>query len=471
MTLSRPNRLSDLLRSEDPSPEEVAPETPPGSPAVRPAVPPEDKGLDDSLRQILEEPRTIEATGLSEALLSDLTLKTLYFGGSMLGGRIAQALRLYFGGVVEPVLRGLKADHLVEVTGGSTLTPASYHYTITNKGSERARELLERNRYVGPCPVSLEQYTEVVNAQAKIRPWVTDEDVREALKGLILPEDVIENIGPAINVHEAIFVYGPPGNGKSSIAKAIGNGLLPGNVMVPYAIHEDGQIIKVFDPTTHQPLGSEAAQLAEANHLDKRWVRCKPPIVITGGELTLSDLNLVWSDTSRFYEAPFQLKANCGMLVIDDFGRQQMTPAELLNRWIVPLEEKLDYLTFYTGKKFSVPFELLIVFSTNLDPKSLVDEAFLRRISHKLGIYDPSEAHYRQIFTMASEARGIEFDEDAYAYLMQKYYTDMDRPLRACHPRDLIKQMAMIAKYRGKPLIMSKELVDQAARTYFADFL
>lgn len=471
MTLSRPNRLSHLLRSEDPTQEEVAPGTPSGSQTVQPAVSPQSDELDDSLRQILEEPRTIEATGLSEALLSDLTLKTLYFGGSMLGARIAQALRLYFGGVVEPVLRALKADHLVEVTGGSTLTPASYHYTITNKGSERARELLERNRYVGPCPVSLEQYTDVVNAQAKIRPWVTDEDVREALKGLILPEDVIENIGPAINVHEAIFVYGPPGNGKSSIAKAIGNGLLPGNVMVPYAIHEDGQIIKVFDPTTHQAMGGEAAQLAEANHLDKRWVRCKPPIVITGGELTLADLNLVWSDTSRFYEAPFQLKANCGMLVIDDFGRQQMTPAELLNRWIVPLEEKLDYLTFYTGKKFSVPFELLIVFSTNLDPKSLVDEAFLRRISHKLGIYDPSEAQYHQIFTMASEARGLAFDEDAYAYLMQKYYGDMKRPLRACHPRDLIKQMAMIAKYRSKPLTMTKELVDQAARTYFADFL
>lgn len=468
---SRPNRLSDLLRSEDSNRDEKTPEPSSESPDGPPAGPATDSPLDNSLRQILEEPRTMEDTGLPQGFLSDLTLKMLYFGGAMLGARIAQSLRLYFNGVVEPVLRGLKAEHLVEVTGGSALSPASYHYTITNKGSERVRDLLERNRYVGPCPVSLEQYIKVVKAQAQIRPWVTDEEVRQALKGLILSEDVLDNIGPAINVHEAIFVYGPPGNGKSSIAKAIGNGLLPGNVMVPYAIYEDGQIIKVFDPTTHQAIGGGDAQLAETNYLDKRWVRCRPPIVITGGELTLSDLNLVWSDTSRFYEAPFQMKANGGMLVIDDFGRQQMAPAELLNRWIVPLEEKVDYLTFYTGKKFAVPFELLIVFSTNLDPKSLVDEAFLRRISHKLGIYDPSEAQYYQIFTTASEGRGFKFDEEAYRYLVQTYYRDMDRPLRACHPRDLIKQMAMTAKYRGKPLIMTKELVDQAARTYFADFL
>jgi hypothetical protein len=246
--------------------------------------------------------------------------------------------------------------------------------------------------------------------------------------------------------------------------------LLTGNVMVPHAIYEDGQVIKVFDLATHRPVGTEEAQLAEANRLDKRWVRCFPPVVITGGELSLSDLELAWSESSRFYEAPFQLKANNGLLVIDDFGRQQMAPGELLNRWIVPLEERLDFLTFHTGKKFSIPFETLIVFSTNLDPAALVDEAFLRRISHKLGIGDPTEELFRAIMIDICNARGFKFDEAIYDYLIQDYYFHMGRPFRACHPRDLLKQMITFANYRGEPQVMTKKLIDLAAHSYFADF-
>jgi hypothetical protein len=241
-------------------------------------------------------------------------------------------------------------------------------------------------------------------------------------------------------------------------------------VFVPHALYEDGQIIKLFDPGTHQPIGSEEAQLAESSRQDKRFVRCRPPIVITGGELTLSDLELSWSDTSRFYEAPLQLKANNGLLVVDDFGRQQMAPGDLLNRWIVPLEERLDFLTFHTGKKFAIPFETLIVFSTNLDPTALVDEAFLRRISHKLGINDPTPEQYRQIFLEVCAGRGFEFDETAYAHLLEEYYYAMNRPMRACHPRDLLKQMITFATYRGEPLGMTNKLVDLAAHSYFADF-
>ncbi|MEW5960622.1 MAG: hypothetical protein AB1801_23105, partial [Chloroflexota bacterium] len=285
------------------------------------------------LLQLLLEPRTIEETRIPPSFLADLALKTLYFGGAMLGGQIAQAIHLHFSGVVEPLLRGLKTDRLIEVTGGSSLNPASYQYTITNKGGERARELLERNRYIGPCPVSLRHYVQVVELQAKYRPMVNEADVRRALKGLILSAETIERLGPAVNSYESIFIYGPPGNGKTSIGKAIGQGLLPGNVMVPHAIFEDGQIIKVFDPATHQPMKSQTNHLDEAARLDRRWVRCAPPIVITGGELTLRDLDLAWSDTNRFYEAPFQLKANCGMLMIDDFGRQRVEPRDLLNRW------------------------------------------------------------------------------------------------------------------------------------------
>lgn len=425
--------------------------------------------LGRSLQELLAEPRTIEETRIPPPLLADLILKTLYFGGMMAGGHVAQAVHLHYSGVVEPILRTLKADHLLEVTGGSSLNPASYQYSITNKGGQRARELLERNRYVGPCPVSLRHYIQVVEIQAKNRPTVNEADVRQALKGLILSEETIERIGPAVNSSESIFIYGPPGNGKTSIGKAIGLGLLPGNVMVPHAIYEDGQIIKVFDPETHRAIKSQTNQLNDTTRLDRRWVRCSPPIVITGGELTLNDLDLSWSDTNRYYEAPFQLKANCGMLMIDDFGRQRVEPRDLLNRWIVPLEEGIDYLTFHTGKKFPVPFESLLVFSTNLNPTSLVDEAFLRRISHKLGVDNPDQEQFRTIFIAACQARNIEFNEESFNYLLRKYYDEVNRPLRACHPRDLLKQVVNFAIFRQEPPVMSIELVDKAAGSYFAE--
>lgn len=427
------------------------------------------EGFSDGLLKVLEEPRTLEATGIPQEFVAGLALKILYFNGSIKGWQVAQEMRLHFSGVVEPILQTLKRHHLVQVTGGSNLNRASYQYAITDKGSQRARELLERSRYAGPCPVNLRHYIQVVKLQAQSRPLVNEDDVKQALRGLVLSQNIIEQIGPAVNSFKSLFVYGPPGNGKTSVAKAIAKRLLPGNIMIPHAIYESGQVIKVFDAEVHPPLESEEAQLAEANGLDKRWVCCKPPAVITGGELTLQDLDLQWSDTNRYYEAPFQLKANGGMLLIDDFGRQQMEPKDLLNRWIVPLEERLDFLTFHTGKKFAVPFETLIVFSTNLDPESLVDEAFLRRIRHKMGIDNPTEEQYYQIFRTACEERQIKFDKNAFVHLLREYYLRAGRPLKACHPRDLLDQLADFATFRGEPQEMSIDLVDRAARSYFAE--
>jgi predicted ATPase with chaperone activity len=329
---------------------------------------------------------------------------------------------------------------------------------------------LERNRYVGPCPVTLEQYTKVLKAQADHRPQIDKSAVTRAVQSLVLSPEIVNCIGPAVNSFKSLFLYGPPGNGKSSIAKVIGRHLLAGEVLVPHAIFADGQVIKVYDEAVHQALPEPEAdqQDRRESNMDQRWIRCKPPIVTVGGELTLQDLDLAYNDTARFYEAPLQLKANGGMFLIDDFGRQQMQPKDLLNRWIVPLEERNDYLTFHTGKKVAIPFETLIVFSTNLDPEELMDEAFLRRIRHKLGIDYPNAQQYHQIFQNACQERNIPFNREVFVHLVRNYYLTEGRQFRACHPRDLLDQLSDFATYQHEPIRMTVELIDQAARSYFA---
>jgi predicted ATPase with chaperone activity len=415
-------------------------------------------------------PKSVEETGLGMGFLADLALKIIYFEGYISGYEIAEAMKLPFSGVVDMVMEFLKREQFCEVKGTGGLGESGYQYVISLKGSEKAREVLDRGQYVGPAPVPLEDYTNAFRKQSLQDVAVHQRVVRQALSHLVLNERIFSQLGPAVNSGRSVFLYGPPGDGKTAIAEAVGLMIFKDNIYVPYAVEVDGQIIKVFDDINHRPLrGGGASSSTRGNKTDKRWVKIHRPFIVTGGELTLEGLDLVYDNSFKYYEAPFQMRANGGMLLIDDFGRQQVRPRDLLNRWIVPLEKRADFLTLHTGRKIEIPFDVLIVFATNLAPTDLVDEAFLRRIRHKIEIRDPSFEEYREIFKRICAQKGVPYDDRALAYLLQEHYIKPKVPLRACHPRDIIDQLIDIARYQNKPPALTKDLIDKACEAYFVE--
>ncbi len=416
------------------------------------------------------EPKSVAETGLGIGFLSDLVLKVLYFQGNMAGADICEIVKLPFIGVVDQIVEFLKREQMVEVKGGAGLNEAAYRLAITNRGSVRAREVLDRGQYAGPAPVALTAYNKAMRRQTARHVTVNPQVIRSTLSHLVLDDNVFDQIGPAVNSGRSIFLFGPPGNGKTAIAESIGRIILNDDIVIPYAIEVDGQVIKVFDDVNHVRADESEDEVPDRRSQgkpDQRWVRIHRPVIIVGGELTLEGLDLVFDDASMYYEAPFQLKANGGMFLIDDFGRQLVRPRDLLNRWILPLEKRIDYLTLRTGRKIEVPFEVLIVFSTNLEPRDLVDEAFLRRIRYKVEIVDPSFENYREIFKRVCRSRKVAYDEQGLAYLLQEYYLKPKARLRACHPRDIVDELVDIAGYRGLEPALTPELIDLACKSYF----
>ncbi len=409
------------------------------------------------------EPHTIEDTGLSSTLIESLICKHLLVVGTSSGHGIAEHLCLPFG-VLEGLYSGLRARQILVHAGAAPFN--DYYYTLTEKGRGVAESYRATCAYVGPAPVPLMDYVISVEAQTIAAEAPQRDRLEAALSGISVDETLYDMLGPAINSGTGMFIYGSPGNGKSTLAKRLIN-CFGQEIWIPHAIVEDGQLIKLFDAAYHTPVNSNKASLIKSADHDRRWKKICRPTVVVGGELTIENLEIRHDPRSNVNEAPLQMKANCGCMLIDDFGRQRIDPDQLLNRWIVPLENHHDFLTLSTGKKIQIPFELLILFSTNLEPSDLVDEAFLRRLPYKIEIGDPSNEEFYRLFQLYADQFQCAYDREAVEYLLETHYRGADRPLRRCHPRDLLAQVKNHCNYHGVPMEMKPEYFDRAVKTYF----
>lgn len=424
------------------------------------------EALEAFLKKSPSPPQSVKETGLNPHLIAELVLKMISFMGTFTLSEVAQRIKLPIP-IVDTAIETLRQDQLVEGKGGSDYTRTTHKFSITAPGRERSQECMAQCRYIGPAPVSLGDYKTMVDSQSIKTAFVSQEAIKKAFSHLVINPRRLHQLGPAINSGKSIFLYGPSGNGKTTIAETIAR-LFEDTVYIPYAMEVDHQIIRIFDPINHMEIAARGSgQSRQEPSYDQRWVLCRRPVVLVGGELTLEMLDLEFDAISKFYEAPFQIKANGGVFIIDDFGRQMLRPRDLLNRWIVPLERRADFLTLHTGKKFEVPFDQLVIFSTNVDPKELVDEAFLRRIRYKIEISHPTPVEYAAMFQSVCERNGIEFKQEVLDYLLKEHYQQTGVKLNACHPRDLIDQIVDITRYRQTQPVLTKELITEAWANYF----
>lgn len=408
------------------------------------------------------EPASFADACVSESEAEALILKLMLGRGDQSGRQMSDHVKLPFA-LLEPLLRQLKLDQVIVHKGSAPMNDYIYH--LTDVGTHRAKQLASVCSYFGAAPVSLADYAASVKAQSLTTQHPTIADLKRAFSDLLIGPDMIGQLGPAINSGKGMFLFGAPGNGKTSIAERVTK-VFGEHIWIPRSIGIEGEIVRVFDPVNHEEI--PPPESVARRQIDRRWVCIRRPTIIVGGELTMDHLEITFNEATKISEAPVQIKSNCGTLVIDDFGRQRMTTSELLNRWIVPLEKRYDFLSLANGKKIKVPFDQLIVFSTNLEPRNLVDDAFLRRIPFKVEVCDPSEEQFRNLFKLVAPKMGFEFREDAMNHLVEKHYRPVNRPFRSCHARDLLFQIRCLCYFEERPLEMNAGTLDFACKSYFA---
>lgn len=425
--------------------------------------------VDDGPEQLVPPvPETIEHTGVAPGLIEQLILKALYYKGEVIGRELASDLGLRFS-VIEGLIETLKRNNLLGVKSSLGMGAISSRFALTENGRTLAKEYISGCAYSGKVPVPLYQYADMVRAQRQADGWLTMEALREAYKHMVVTEDLLNAIGPAVNSGKSFLIYGQPGNGKTFLAEGLFN-VDDAHVYVPYALECQGMIIQMYDPVYHHPIDDDGDQFSafttESNY-DKRWFKTRRPFIVSGGELDLKMLDLSFNPVAKFYDAPLQLKANNGIYLIDDFGRQKVTPAEVLNRWIVPMEKRVDYLSFVNGSKMTVPFECFLVFSTNLKPHQLGDEAFLRRIQYKMLMRSPDEREFCSIFTRFAEGKGLACPPDMVERFLDRYYRSTNKPKRRCHPRDVLTHAIDIMRFERRPMELNDEVLDKAYASNF----
>ena len=411
------------------------------------------------------EPTSLEMAGLSSQLVEEIVMRFLFNRGEASGRVIAEQLKLPFC-FIEPTLNRLKSQQLSGYLGATAMN--DYIHTLTDAGRDRARRHMQKTTYFGSAPVPLNQYVESVRLQSLEHQHPSRDDLKAAFSDLLVSPQLLSRLGPAVNSGRGMFLFGFPGNGKTSIAERVTRAFGE-YIWIPRAVLVDGDLLRIFDPLNHEECPHEKSDgMLRDSHIDHRWVRIRRPTIVAGGELTMEMLEVCRNPETNVSDSPLQLKSNCGVLLIDDFGRQRMSVDELLNRWIVPLEKRYDYLTVSNGKKVQVPFDQLVIFSTNLEPKDLVDDAFLRRIPYKIEVENPSEEAFRKLFEIMCRVTKIPHKPDMIDYLIEKHYKPIGRPMRNCHPRDLLLQVRSYCYFNTQPLELKREYLDFAVENYFS---